>query len=1167
MGLRKLLGLPPKKGRVEAEQPAPENVTPEPAPAVEDRGPYDAGLTKFDQVANHPGYASLTAEQRTAFENARREAEGLAANDQFAAAAKRLTDAIGVTAKLIVLTQNSAKDFEAAKSKISGALDGARLLGVPADHISLLTGRFNDIVAASGTDIVEAAKAMGALLSDLAKDPVIKEARAARQRVLADKDKVEAAAEEALKVPTETPTVLKQNRILADALSKIGFCAGKLDYIEAARYMGICDRCIVAINSEKDAIDAARQLREEVERARAAINADVTAARIIYGTNDDTTKIVEKFRDTDQEFEGAMIARDYGMAKALLPSLGSLAKQVLAFEDAMDDDIALRAERKARRKRVSEIVDAIRATPAATPAMENLRSECQTAVDDFWKAIENEDDAASIAALDTLEKLLVAYNSAADDAADELEKERQKNAIWKADCKARYSAMLLLKPVIPDMVSAIDAAKAAFEEVNASSTAGDFSTALDAVQRLKAHLDDVDRHKDANAAGSRTRNAGWAEYKKHQKLCKDALDVKPYTEEMGRLYKAFVDSHDRFHALRTSGDATWSDVLPDVVTNARAVLAKVDENAAGETEAEAAAGNARDAALPEYRRAKKIADKYEPDSDKEKQTLVNVAIKFNTAFQAGRFIESMTFLEDLPAAVQAIDDKEPEWKAALGEKKDDYEKEAKSLKGDYDTVISFLPVLPGLSAQVEEAKDLRKEADDLAKKEDFGKAGVTQTKLAELVAEMMKRKADHDQSVSDKAWVEGRIAAIGGEVDDAIAAFALLPETLDIQTRMQFALKTAKKAVIALDFPTARAQWEELERLLQAWDDKEEANEDAWTDEAKAVHDKLTAFEDDTDIADTIRGITPELKKLVADYQKAHDAFYKAYRTRDWQLADSLIAEFSRTARLLAGAKDTFDDALALAGPRKDQASRTLTDIGPDELEAKSTEEKLDLLDGLRATGEPLTPEERKLQRKLYNALDYDPEFKKVDEERRAELVDALKADEDVTGARGTWGQMTDDQRLAVLVKVLKAECKVYDIPAPAVRLFNEPPGDEGFFASDTMTLNLNTHPESGWSDYKEAIDTVIHENMHNYQAVLVQRLEEGIITKDDPEYVQALIFAANDAPDGYVDTDEKLDDDEAGTNPYKTQPLEAHAWDTGDGVAKELVAGPPPERGVRLEE
>ncbi|NEU36439.1 hypothetical protein GN156_37985, partial [bacterium LRH843] len=79
--------------------------------------------------------------------------------------------------------------------------------------------------------------------------------------------------------------------------------------------------------------------------------------------------------------------------------------------------------------------------------------------------------------------------------------------------------------------------------------------------------------------------------------------------------------------------------------------------------------------------------------------------------------------------------------------------------------------------------------------------------------------------------------------------------------------------------------------------------------------------------------------------------------------------------------------------------------------------------------------------------------------------------------------------------------------------------------------------------------DTVIHENMHNYQAVLVQRLEEGIITKDDPEYVQARIFAANDMPDGYVTPSEPVDDDKKGTNTYKTQPLEAHAWDTGAGV------------------
>ncbi len=1161
MGLRKLLGLPPKANKAATATPEPR----EPQAEVPDRGPYDAVLAKHDQLAGHPGFAKLSDEQRAAFVRAREEAEALAANDQFAQAAKRVTDAVAAAAKQVVASQTSAKDYDAARTKISGALDGARLLGVPADHIAALTRRFEGIVAGADDDIVAAATAMGALLTDMANDPVIKEARAARQRVLADKDTVEAAAREALNVATDTPVVLKQNRILADALPKIAFCAGALDFIGAARYMGVCDACIVAINGEKPAIEAAQQLRDEVLRARAAMDADVKAARVIYGTTDEATDIVEKFRSTDQSFEGAMIARDFTVAKALLPRLEALAKQVQTFKDAMDGDIALRNAREARDKRLIAIDKAFAATPAATAEMERIKKAFLSGWDDYVAAEDAENDAACIDLLAKIEQLLVEYGTATDAAAEELDKERQKNEIWKNDCKRRYSAMLKIKPVIPAMVAAITGAKAAFEQTNTASAAKDFTAALDAVQGLKGLLDQVDGLKDENAAGSRERNLGWAEYKKHQKLCQDALDVKPFTEEMGRLYKAFVDSHDQFHTLRKSGDATWADALPDVLDKARAVLANVEANAAGEAEAEAAAGRARDAAIPEYNRAKRIAEKYEPDSNADKQKLVSVAIQFNTAFQAGRYIESMAHLENLPAAVAVIDEKEPVWRAAQEQKKDDYEKDARGLKADYDTVIGFENVLPGIAAQIQSAKDLRKDADAHAKKEDFGKAGAAQGKLSDLVAEMMKRKPLHDQSVTDKAWIAARKTAIGGDVDDVIDAFALLPETLDIQTRMQYARDTAGTLETDLDFPAARAQWEELERLLQSWSDKEQENQDAWTDEAKAVHDKLSLIKADRDIADTIRGITPELKALVTDYEAAESKFFAAYKARDWALADDLLGEYGRTAGLVAGAKGTFDAALVEAGPRKDAARDALTNTSPEDLKDQPTEEKLALLDDLRATGEELTPEERKLQRKLYNALDYDPEFKKVDEERRDALIEALKSDREITEARGSWGTKTDDERLAVLMKVLNAECKVYDIPAPAVRLFNEPPGDEGFFSSGSMTLNLNTHPESGWSDYKEAVNTVVHENMHNYQAVLVQRLEEGIITKDDPEYMQAKIFAANDAPGGYVDTEETLDDDEAGTNPYKTQPLEAHAWDTGDGVAEELVAGPPPERGVRL--
>ena len=492
--------------------------------------------------------------------------------------------------------------------------------------------------------------------------------------------------------------------------------------------------------------------------------------------------------------------------------------------------------------------------------------------------------------------------------------------------------------------------------------------------------------------------------------------------------------------------------------------------------------------------------------------------------------------------------------------KGDYDKDYAKVIKDYDKVVAYERVLPGLDAEIIAAQALKQKADGEYAKDNMGKASGHLGKLKAIVARLVARKGDHDTAVADKGWVEAKEASIGSDVAAASTDFALLPETQDIQSRLKYAKEVADTAVTGLDFAEARRQWSELERLLGLWTAKETDNDNAWSAEAEEVDTRLTAVRTERVAAGKIKGITPELKKLISDYRGVDRRFGKAFAALDWVLALSLMDDFERTVKALAAKKSDYDAALLVAQPIADAATLELKDITPADLKGKSTDEKLKLLDDMRATGEKLTPVQRKLQRKLYASLDYDPEFKEADEKRRGELVDALKGDAELTEARGKWATMDDDKKLAVLVKVMNAECKVFNIPAPTVRLFYEPPGDDGYFSDATMTLSLNTHPDSGWADYKESVNTVVHENMHNYQAVLVRRLVEGIITKEDPEYEQALIFAANDAPGGYVPPSEELDADEAGTKPYKTQPVEAHAWDSGDGVAGDLMAADPPD-------
>lgn len=1152
MGLRTLLGLPPKPSKKKASS--------------EDKGKsrdYSAISQKADQVAGLAQFDLLTEAQQKTFHMAREEADGLAAHEEYKAATDRLTAATAVVANQMNGAQTAKTAVEQISPKVSGVLDGAQLLGVPKDHMSALRERYNKLIKESDQDWPAAADGLKALALDISNDMTIKAAKAARDRVLSEKDKVEAAATEALKVEAETPEVLKQNRILADALPKIGFNSGKLNYLEAEKYIDICNACIVKINAEAPGIAAAIQMRDEVTAKRKSIDGDVNLARKTYGLTKDAKSLVEQFKDTDQAFEGAMADKEYKDAKTLLKTLESLAKRVVELRPAMEEDERKKAKKKDLLSDVRAEENAFGAVPKATPELKRIWGLALAELNAFFDAYNaNELDTAD-ACLVTIKQLHTEFDEAAEDAADELAKEQEAIDYWSDNCADRFEDLKNILGSLPEMSSAIATAKKTFDDLNKNLSDCDFSTALALAKKLKVDLDAVDDLKDKNDEAIQRRNEGYEEYAKNQALWDEAMDVKPNTPEMALLFKTFTANHDEFHRLRREGDPIAIDMLPQLIDDAQAVIDGKEDNDAGELEGELAAEEARDKAIPEYNKARDIAKKYEPRSTLELRALTRLAESFNWAFKAGRFMESIEYLKGIPDAAKAIYDKENEWKAAAAQDKDAYDKRYKKVIKDFDKVVLYEWVLPGLQQDIEAVEDLKSDADSAYGKKEIGKASGILDDLEEGVADLVARKSEHDAAVADRQWVEDKARDKGDELDAAVAGFALLPETQDIQARLKYASNVVKTASDELDFAEARSQWVEIERLLILWSGKEADNDNAWTPEAEEVHDRYSALEADLDIANEVRGITPDLKKAVNDFQKVDGQFWKAYRGLDWQRALDLMDEYERLAKLVAAAKPDFDKAMLEAQPRADKAKQDLTAVSPEDLKSKSTDDKLQLLEDLRATGAKLDKDQLKLQRKLYASLDYDPEFKEADEGRRSKLVEDLKSDEEITKARGKWAEMTDEDRMKVLTKVMTAECKVFGIPAPKIRLFYEPPGDYGFFDPSAKTLNLNTHVDAGWLDYKEIVNTVVHENMHNYQFTLVERLKEGIITKDDPEYTQALIFAANF--DGYVPPSEELDDDEKDTNPYKTQPVEAHAWDSGDGVSADLVAEEEPPKGVTL--
>src|SRR5690606_21785485 len=104
--------------------------------------------------------------------------------------------------------------------------------------------------------------------------------------------------------------------------------------------------------------------------------------------------------------------------------------------------------------------------------------------------------------------------------------------------------------------------------------------------------------------------------------------------------------------------------------------------------------------------------------------------------------------------------------------------------------------------------------------------------------------------------------------------------------------------------------------------------------------------------------------------------------------------------------------------------------------------------------------------------------------------------------------------------------------------------GDFGGFSADTTRISLNRRY---LNDPKEMVDTILHENTHNFQDELVKRFIAGKIPTTDPMYNQAKTFAITHHWDAYVKSSE---DGPA----YKAQPEEMQAWEVGGNESKKLI-------------
>ncbi len=221
---------------------------------------------------------------------------------------------------------------------------------------------------------------------------------------------------------------------------------------------------------------------------------------------------------------------------------------------------------------------------------------------------------------------------------------------------------------------------------------------------------------------------------------------------------------------------------------------------------------------------------------------------------------------------------------------------------------------------------------------------------------------------------------------------------------------------------------------------------------------------------------------------------------------------------------------------------------------------------------------------KIFANMKMDEEFVEEDKKKRREVVKALHDDDDFKEAESNWEEWINDgdevKILALLNKIVEKQCKLMghdknkknpgEFPVKVkLKDWNITNGlDEGDYG-----LTLSGFPteiwinklHTGYKNFKEIVDTIIHENSHTWQEWVICMLkgeapydaQDTREIKDDPKlHTQAKLFLENDKT--YISSDVSQD-------AYRHEPLEEQAWTFG-GSCSQMLLVPQQIRGFKSE-
>lgn len=283
-----------------------------------------------------------------------------------------------------------------------------------------------------------------------------------------------------------------------------------------------------------------------------------------------------------------------------------------------------------------------------------------------------------------------------------------------------------------------------------------------------------------------------------------------------------------------------------------------------------------------------------------------------------------------------------------------------------------------------------------------------------------------------------------------------------------------------------------------------------------------------------------------------------------------------QTLKLSELGKKSIDDKVVLLNPIVDEIKRIKLEILDVEAKLETAKEptKTRLEEQLKEL-KRIKGIEQKVCNTLFKVTEMDEEFKRNDTRQRQEYLTVLAKNSKLKSASipENWNKLKNEDKKNLMQFALNEQYKIISpgaTPPPIVLKYwpKDEPNQEkvrqaeanktlpqGYYSPKTHEIifwvykedGKNTKEQGPMRDFKEALDTAIHETSHAYQNELIKQLNEVDSGKRKPpppkpwELDQAKMFRLNQIAyeDGGIDREA-----------YLKEPLEIHAWLAGGTAA-----------------